>query len=109
MVGREEPPVSIAAGRHCHREGHVVAGRGVQYMSDYFIGLDLGPAREFTSMAVVEKTKMDNPAEPNERINLYAVRHLTRHPLGTSIATVADEVKAMTCRPPVADSTLVVD
>ena len=49
---------------------------------DYFLGLDLGQTRDFTALAVLERsppTDADTTVEQSE----YAQRHLHRFPLGT--------------------------
>src|SRR5262245_15267860 len=50
----------------------------------YFSGLDLGLAAEFTALAVLERTRVPDPTDPERTVGHYAVRHLQRFPLGTS-------------------------
>jgi Terminase RNaseH-like domain len=60
---------------------------------EYVVGLDLGQAQDYSALTVVERTAPPD-AEP-----IYAVRHLHRWPLGTSYATIADDVAALVYRP----------
>jgi len=95
----------------------------------YFVGLDLGQARDFTALAVLERSR---PAEDpfrellqredwsefdlvaaqqtaTKRERTYAVRHLERFPLGTSYPAICDRIVELFAKPPVARATLVVD
>jgi hypothetical protein len=55
-------------------------------MSQFALGLDLGPAAEFTALAVVER-------DANDR-SLFGVRHLARFPPGTPYRTIGEAVAA---------------
>ena len=57
-------------------------------MPDYYVGLDLGQAQDYTALSVVERSEKfpvgslpDPSVTPREAH--YAVRHLRRWPLGT--------------------------
>ena len=50
--------------------------------SDYFLGLDLGQTRDFTALAVLERSPPTNAGTAVEKPD-YALRHLHRFPLGT--------------------------
>jgi hypothetical protein len=76
---------------------------------DYFTGLDLGQARDFTALAVLERTTVPDPQAPGRMVGHYAVRHLERFPLGTAYTAVCTRVASLFAGPPLADSTLVVD
>jgi hypothetical protein len=75
----------------------------------YFAGLDLGPAGEFTALAVLEQTRVADERRPGAFAKHYALRHLARWPPGTSYTTIADEIRPLYAAPPLAHSTLVVD
>jgi hypothetical protein len=72
---------------------------------DYFSGLDLGQARDFTALAVVERS---TPRLPGA-VSHYAVRHLERQALGTPYTEVCFRVASLFATPPLANSQLVVD
>jgi hypothetical protein len=100
----------------------------------YVTGLDLGQARDFTALAILERitpTPVTNasgdgevyrvrqrwsgfetipvrPAAPRSE-RTYAVRHLQRFPLGTSYPAICDRVATLLAEPPLAGTTLVVD
>lgn len=57
-------------------------------MRDYYVGLDLGAAGDYTAVAIIQP---DPRQEPNE---LHLV-HLERYPLRTSYTDVADRVAAL--------------
>src|SRR5262249_4293083 len=72
--------------------------------ADYYLGLDLGQAGEFTALAVVERP----PAPPDEPA-VYVLPHLRRFPVGTPFAQIVSVVAALATGSPVAGSaTLVV-
>lgn len=73
----------------------------------YFAGLDLGQPHEFTALAVVEKTTVEQRTGASE--TTYSVRHLERFALSTPYATVFDRVVQMFAAAPLAGNTLVVD
>jgi hypothetical protein len=55
-------------------------------MSQFALGLDLGPAAEFTALAVVERDAADR--------TMLAVRHLVRFPPGTPYRAIGKAVAA---------------
>jgi len=65
-------------------------------MLNYFLGLDLGQAQDYTALAVVER-KIFHYTLPSKQ---YHVRHLQRFKLGTSYPEIVDKVKAMYEKPP---------
>ena len=76
--------------------------------SDYFLGLDLGQTRDFTALAVLERsppTDAGTAVEPPE----YALRHLHRFPLGTPYTEIVPAVAALIRAGPLAESPVVVD
>ena len=75
---------------------------------DYFLGLDLGQTRDFTALAVLERsppTDADTTVEQSE----YALRHLHRFPLGTPYTEIVPAVAALVRSGPLAESPVVVD
>ena len=76
--------------------------------SDYFLGLDLGQTRDFTALAVLERsppTDADTTVEQSE----YALRHLHRFPLGTPYTEIVLAVATLVRSGPLAESPVVVD
>jgi hypothetical protein len=74
----------------------------------YYAGLDLGPAGQFTGLAVVEKHYRVGEYGHHHDAR-YAVRHLERFPPGTPYGEVLDAVRGVFSDPPLKDGTLVVD
>ena len=73
---------------------------------DYFIGLDLGQASDFTALAVVERRPGENGSEEAP----YSLRHLQRFPLGTAYTAIVPAVARLANKAPLAGRvTLVVD
>src|SRR6516165_8274098 len=83
-------------------------------MAEYFIGLDLGQAQDYSALTVIERVErypagvVPDP-ETTPRIAHYAVRHLKRWPLGTSYPEIVRDVVALCERPPLPGSLLAVD
>jgi hypothetical protein len=98
----------------------------------YVAGLDLGQARDFTAVAILERTRPDDLGPPEaetflvrqrwsgietlpvrpvapKRERTYAVRHLERFPLGTSYPSICARMVELFERPPLAGARLVVD
>lgn len=73
----------------------------------YVSGLDLGQARDFSALAVLERTTRSDPT--NRTVAHYAVRHLERLPLGTSYPAVVGRMGQLFARPPLASTMLAVD
>jgi hypothetical protein len=67
----------------------------------FFIGLDLGQARDYTAISVVER--------PAGIPFTYRVRGLKRFPLRTSYTDVAEQVKIIVRRPDIQPNLLLVD
>jgi hypothetical protein len=76
---------------------------------DYFVGLDLGQAADYTALAVLEKTEALDAHPPRTIVRKYAVRHLERLALGTAYPAVVTRVLALVARPPLAACRLGVD
>jgi hypothetical protein len=76
---------------------------------DYFLGLDLGQAQEFTALAVLERTTVPEPGASDRQANHYAVRHLERFPLGTSYTAVCSRSAELFAAHPLCNGTLGVD
>ena len=93
----------------------------------FFIGLDLGQARDFTALAVLEKViplapeprayrthelwQDGQPIAPPRTPLLpeYRGRHLERYPLGTPYPTIIAGVKDRMATPALRGATLIVD
>jgi hypothetical protein len=81
-------------------------------MSDepcYVTGLDLGPAQEFTAIAVLERTRLPALGESGRSENHFAVRHLERLPPGTPFPEIGGILAKRFANPPLARSNLAVD
>lgn len=73
----------------------------------FITGLDLGQARDYTAIAVLERVPGVNAdSKPEDR---YAVRHLERLALGTSYTTVCEYLVRMFAKPGLAGTMLAVD
>jgi hypothetical protein len=75
---------------------------------EYFVGVDLGQAQDYTALAAVERKdyKYDFSG-PREQLH---VRHLQRFALGISYPSIVERVKDMLSRPPLRGrAALVVD
>jgi hypothetical protein len=75
----------------------------------FVTGLDLGQQRDYTAIAVLERTTVPAPDPALDDQDLYAVRHLERLPLGTSYTAVCDRLVKLFDRPPLTDTMLAVD
>jgi hypothetical protein len=76
---------------------------------DYVIGLDLGQARDYSALAVVERTRPSLPDRGGRARSRYAVRHLRRWPLHTSYTAVAADLAGLVRTPPLRRPVVVVD
>src|SRR6516165_6508680 len=76
--------------------------------SDYFLGLDLGQTRDFTALAVLERSPPTNAGTAVEKPD-YALRHLHRFPLGTPYTEIVPAVATLVRSGPLAESPVVVD
>jgi hypothetical protein len=75
----------------------------------YFTGLDLGQAKDYTAVAVLERTTLPDPKREGRKLHHYAVRHLERLPLGTPYPDVGTRLARLFAGPPLAGSILAVD
>ena len=71
---------------------------------DFFAGLDLGQARDYTALAILQRTREYPGAEKR-----FAVRHLERFPLGTPYPEICRQLVSFFERPPLCGADLVVD
>jgi hypothetical protein len=76
---------------------------------DYILGLDLGQAQDYTALAVLERTRLPDPARLPETVSHYAVRHLKRWQLGTPYTHIVAELGGLVRQPPLDHPLLVVD
>jgi hypothetical protein len=72
--------------------------------SDFFVGLDLGQAQDFTALAVLERPLVEGSEESS-----YALRHLVRWPLGTPYTAIVPAVARLVAAAPLSGSDLVAD
>lgn len=75
----------------------------------FFSGLDLGQAADYTALAVLERTKRPDPADPGKMVSHFAARHLQRFPLGTSYAVIASRLSKMFAKEPLPETVLAID
>ena len=65
----------------------------------FFVGLDLGQARDYTALAILERTEsageLDAVTFTRRKVILQRIRHLERLPLGTSYPQVVARVAAV--------------
>lgn len=73
----------------------------------YVTGLDLGQTREFTAIAVLEKTWRWESG--NVRQSHYALRHLDRLPPGTAYTAIRDQLAERFNQKPLAGTHLAID
>ncbi len=76
---------------------------------DYLIGLDLGQARDYSALAVVERVWKPHADCAGRLVSHYALRHLRRWPLQTSYTAVAADLAGLVRTPPLSWPVLVVD
>jgi hypothetical protein len=76
---------------------------------DYLIGLDLGQARDYSALAVVERVENALTDRAGRPLSRYAVRHLLRWPLHTSYTAVAADLAGLVRTPPLRRPVVVVD
>jgi hypothetical protein len=84
----------------------MAAGDRVARSPDYFTGLDLGQAKDFTAL---ERTTSPDLNEAGEVVYYHAVRHLERFALGTSYTQVCARLIQLFSTPPLQNTPLVVD
>jgi hypothetical protein len=75
----------------------------------YFTGLDLGQAKDYTAVAVLERTTLPDPKREGRKLHHYAVRHLERLPLGTPYPDVCTRLARLFASPPLTGTSLAVD
>ena len=73
---------------------------------DYLAGLDLGQPHEFTALAVLERTRLQDDRSPPAD---FAVRHLQRFPIGTGYPELCAVLAKLFADPPLHGATLAVD
>jgi hypothetical protein len=61
----------------------------------YIMGLDLGQARDYSALCVLERSDARQPGPPPKIEQHYAVRHLQRWPLGTLYPAIVEDVTAL--------------
>jgi hypothetical protein len=76
--------------------------------ADYFLGLDLGQTRDFTALAVLERSPPTDAGTAVQQSE-YALRHLHRFALGTPYTEIVPSVAALVRSGPLAESPVVVD
>jgi hypothetical protein len=75
----------------------------------FVTGLDLGQARDYTAIAVLERTTVP-PVDPAlEAVDHYAVRHLERMPLGMPYTAICNHLVSLFARAPLTGTILAVD
>jgi len=76
---------------------------------DYLIGLDLGKARDYSALAIVERVWTPVADRAGRLVGHYAIRHLQRWPLHTSYTAVVADLADLVRTPPLSWPVLVVD
>ena len=76
---------------------------------DYLLGLDLGQARDYSALAILERVWKPHPDGAGRLEAHYALRHLQRWPLHTSYTAVAADLAKLVCLPPLQWPVLVID
>jgi hypothetical protein len=87
----------------------MVAGERVPRSTAYFTGLDLGQAKDFTAIAVLERTTSPDLNGTGEVVYHHAVRHLERFALGTSYTQVCARLIRLFSTPLLQGTPLAVD
>jgi hypothetical protein len=77
--------------------------------SRFFAGLDLGLARDFSALAIVERFAIPDPDRDGYTPFRFDVRELKRWRLGTSYPAIVADLKGMYAGPPLRDSPLAID
>jgi hypothetical protein len=72
-------------------------------MDEYYVGLDLGQSRNFTALAILEKTELTGAWDPAtyayRKMAALRLRYLERVPLGTTYPEVVARVRDVTRSP----------
>jgi hypothetical protein len=77
-------------------------------MKEYFVGVDLGQAQDFTAVCVLEQ-ELKKVEGTNQSVNFYNCRHLERLPLGTRYPAIVEHIKTTLKTPELRNARLVVD
>ena len=77
----------------------------MKYPFRYFVSLDLGPAGEYTSLAVLELPV----GYAGEKKPPYSLRHLRRFPIGSAYPDIGEEVGELLRKPPMPACWFIVD
>jgi len=75
----------------------------------YFVGLDLGQARDFTALAILERRRLRPDDPPNKRRPVCAIRHLQRFPPGTGYPAVVERLLELLRTPALPYCDLLID
>lgn len=79
-------------------------------MPDYFSGLDLGQAQDYSALVVIERGEIPDPDRgPKAVVNRFDVRHIHRWHLGTPYPAIIADLGAWFGAAPLRNTTLVVD
>ncbi len=81
---------SRATSSRCHGEA----------MSDYWVGLDLGQANDYTAVVGARRRREQDAKDPKKTVNHYDIAQLKRYPLGTPYPTIVEEVTSRLKQPP---------
>ena len=76
---------------------------------EYFVGLDLGQAHEFSAVAALEKSYVRVPQTYDDFVGHYAVRHLERFAPGTAYGKIAQRLVELFGDDALAGGMLVID
>jgi hypothetical protein len=74
---------------------------------DFFAGLDLGQANDFTALAILTR-RCNDSLRPGQR-PIYTLGHLERFPMGTPYREIFTVVRTMLRTPPVHGTIVAVD
>lgn len=77
-------------------------------MSEYFSGLDLGQAADFSALVITERTLRPH-ALHTRPVPYYLVNYIHRWNLGTSYASITSDLRNLYTRPPLPRSVLAID
>jgi hypothetical protein len=69
-------------------------------MSEYWVGIDLGQAQDFTALVVARRRR--ETVEKQKVVNHYDIAHIRRYPLGTPYPVIVAEVVSQLKQPPFA-------
>lgn len=77
--------------------------------AQFFSGLDLGQAQDYSALAVVERIAEPDPERAGKFVYRFDVRHLHRWALGTPYPRVVSDAGAWFAEPPLAGTQLGID